>query len=86
MDLSMVHPAERHRKFVTNLAAQRPGLREPKMMGIAGLASTDKAGLRSDELEMRLVAVTSRFADRQHAFVDAASGGVAGALDRTSIL
>jgi hypothetical protein len=82
----MVRPTERDCELVAHLAAQRPGLREPKMMGIAGLSSTDKAGLRSDELEMRLVAVTSRFADRQHAFVDAATGVVAGALDRTGIL
>jgi hypothetical protein len=41
------------------------------------LPPTDQAGLQRDELQVSLVAVTPRFADRQHALVDTAPEVVA---------
>jgi hypothetical protein len=81
----MVGPAQRHREFVAHLAAERAGLREPEMMGVRGLPPTDEAGLQGDKLQMRLVAVTPRFANRQHAAIIEASApalNLAGALAR----
>ena len=69
----MVGPAERHRELVAHLATERPRLRKPKMMRVGGLTPADKAGLRGNKLEMRFVAVTPRFADRKHAFVNAST-------------
>ena len=73
----MVNSAERHRELVAHFAAERPWLRRAKMMGIRGLTAANKAGLRGNELTMVLVADASRFADRQHAFVDAATDAAA---------
>jgi hypothetical protein len=73
VDLAMVNTAERHRELVTHLATERTRLRRAKMMRIAGLTATDKAGLRGNELKMRFVADAPRCADRKHAFVDAAT-------------
>ena len=69
--LPMVSAAKRHGVFVAYLATKRPWLREFEMMGIAGLTSANKTGLRADEFEVRLVAMAPWFADRKHAFVDA---------------
>src|SRR5947207_2040165 len=79
----MVSPAERHREFVADLATERPGLHEPKMMGVRGLPPTDEAGLRGDELEMRFIAVTPRFANREHAFINATTDATARVVDFT---
>ena len=77
VDLAMVNTAERHRELVAHFATERPRLRRSKMMGIRGLTATDKAGLRGNKLTMRFVADASRFADRKHAFVDAATDAAA---------
>ena len=82
----MVHAAERDRKLVADLAAERAGLREPKMMGVCGLPPADKAGLQGDELQVRLVAIAPHFADRQHALVDAVSGVATRTHERVRIL
>jgi hypothetical protein len=80
VNLSVVHAAERDRELVADLATERAGLREPEMMGARRLPPADKAGLQGDELEMFLVAVASRFADRQHALVEATTEVAARAL------
>ena len=49
MHLAMMHPAERHRELIADLATERPGLREAQMMGIGGLAAAYDAGLRRDK-------------------------------------
>jgi hypothetical protein len=77
VDLAMVNTAERHRELVAYFATECTRLRKPKMIGIRGLTPTDEAGLRGDELTMFFVAVASRFADRKHAFVDAATDATA---------
>ena len=53
----------RHRgtvELVTDLLSETAGLGEPQMMGIAGLPSTDQAGLFGDKPEMALVARATR--------------------------
>ena len=71
MHLAMMHPAKWYGVLVTNLASERTGLSEAEMMGIRRLAPADQAGVGGDELEVLFVAIASRLADRQHAFVDA---------------
>ena len=73
VDLAMVNSAERHRELIAHFAAERPRLRRAKMMGIRGLTAANEAGLRGNELTMVFVADAPRFADRKHAFVDAAT-------------
>ena len=41
----MVSAAEWHRELVADLEAEPAGLREAQMVGVAGLASADKAAL-----------------------------------------
>jgi hypothetical protein len=77
----MVNTTERDRELVADLATERTRLRRTKMMGIRGLTPADQAGLRGNKLTMRSVADAARFADRQHALVDAAPGRPRWALD-----
>ena len=51
----MVFAAQGHGELVADLASQRFRLGEFQMMGIAGRSFADKAWLRGDENEMRLV-------------------------------
>ena len=60
MSLPVMHPAERYREFVTHLAAQRPILCEPQMVGVARAAFANETGLRGDIFEVRLVSIASR--------------------------
>ena len=46
------------------------GLREPQVMRIGGLSAADQAGLRGDELQMRLVTQPLRLGDGELALVD----------------
>ena len=85
VDLAMVNSAERHRELVAHFAAERPRLRRAKMMGIRGLTAADKAGLRGNELTMGLVADAPRFADRKHAFVDAATDAAARVVELAGV-
>ena len=61
MDLPMMHPAERHRELIADLAAECPGLCEAQMMGVGGLAAANQTGLRRDKLAVALVAQSARF-------------------------
>jgi len=45
MQFAMVSPAQRDRELVAGFAAERAILCKSKMMGVAGLASADQAGL-----------------------------------------
>jgi len=59
VDFAMVHAAERHGEFVAHLAAQRPGLCEPQMMGVGRLAPAHHTRLR-DKLAVALVTQSAR--------------------------
>ena len=50
-------------------------LREPKMMGISGPASTNQTGLLGHELDVVLVAKPARLRMRQPALIDAVGNG-----------
>src|SRR5690349_21312248 len=52
VQFAMVRPAQRDRKLVADLAAQRSGLSEPQVVRVAGLPPTNQAGLGSDEGQM----------------------------------
>jgi hypothetical protein len=86
VDLAMVNTAERHRELVADFATERARLGRAKMMGIRGLPAADKAGLRGDEPTMFFVADAPRFADRKHAFVDAATGAAARGVKLAGVL
>ena len=91
MQLMMVVAAERHGEFVANLASQGSRLREFQVMGIAWRALADQAGLRADECEVGLVAVSRRPAQRGHLFFgvwplvfgDRGSGRLGGITNRS---
>jgi hypothetical protein len=69
-------------ELVAHLAAERARLRRAEVMGVRGLPGADQAGLRRDELAMCFVADAPRFADRKHAFVDAATDATARGAER----
>jgi hypothetical protein len=69
----MVNSAERHGELVAHFAAKRTRLRRTKMMGIRGLPPANQARLCRHELTVFFVTDAPRFADRKHAFVDAAT-------------
>ena len=71
VDGAMMAAAERHRELIADLTAERPRLHEAQMMGVAGRAAADQAGLRSHEPQVLLVAVAARFGDGKRALVDA---------------
>ena len=68
MQLLMMLTAERHGKFVADLAPERSRLGKFEMMGIAGRALADQAGLRCDKREMGLVALAAGFEQRGSLF------------------
>ena len=70
VDLSMVTAAQRDGEFVTDLFAERPALGEAEVMGIAGYASADQAGLLRHVFEMSPVTDPPWLRKREHAFVD----------------
>ena len=61
MHLAMVGSAERHRKFVADFAAERPGLGEAQVMGVGRLPRAYQARLGGYKLPMELVAQSARF-------------------------
>src|ERR1700733_7781432 len=60
MQFAVMEPADRDRVFVTDLAAQRARLSEPKVMGFSRRSAADHAGLHSDVRAVLLVAQANR--------------------------
>ena len=60
MDLAVVSPAQRHGELVADLAAERPMLRKPKVVGVRRLAAADQTRLLGDEPDMVLVTNAAR--------------------------
>ena len=71
-----MRPAERDREFIADLAPHRAGLSEPKMVGVSGASAANQARLRCNELEMAFIAMPTRLADRELAFLDFGGGSV----------
>src|SRR5262245_47138512 len=67
----MVPSAERDSELVTDLAPQRTGLGESKMVGVRGLAAAHEARLLGDIAKVPPVAIAARRGDREDALVDA---------------
>ena len=61
----MVVTAQRHRKFVADLASKGSRLSEFQMVGIAGRALADQAGLRAYKCQVGLVAASDLLAQRR---------------------
>src|SRR5258708_30026169 len=68
--------AQRHREFVAHLAPHRPELGEAQVVGVGGAPPANQTRLRCHEFEMILVALPTRLADREFAFVDFGGRGV----------
>jgi hypothetical protein len=66
-----VSAAQWDREFVADLEAETAGLREPQMVGIAGLAPANEARLFGYEQQVGLVTQATRHGDRQHTLVNA---------------
>jgi hypothetical protein len=77
----MVASAERDSELVTDLAAERAGLGESKMVGVRGLAAAHEARLLGDIAKVLAAAIATRGRDREDALVDTlrlTSGNVVG--------
>ena len=70
MQLSMMTPAEGNGELVTHLEANGSGLAEAQVMRVRRLPTTDEAGLRGHELQMRLVAQPLGLGQRERTLVD----------------
>ena len=68
--------AQGYGELVAHLASHCTELSEPKVVCVGGASSADKAGLRSHELEVSLIAMPARLADRKLAFLDFGGSGV----------
>src|SRR5205823_5817445 len=66
---AVMHSAGRDRELVAHLSTERPNLGETQVMWIRGFAGAHKAGTRSDELQMGLVAVASDLRECQYGLV-----------------
>src|ERR1700746_2831076 len=66
----MVASAELDSELVTDLAAQRAGLGESKMVGVRGLAAAHEARLLGDIAKVLAAAIATRGRDREDALVD----------------
>jgi hypothetical protein len=88
MENSMMGPAKWDGVLVAHPAAERAQLREPKVMSIRRPPAACDARLRRHEPEVRAVAVTARFAERECAFDDMPRNGIPYPLftDRTQFV
>ena len=81
MQLSMVSPAERDGKFVTDLAPEGGALRKAQMMGIRGETFADEAWLLGDVSRVLSVSPPAGLRKGQDTFVDAdLMGSIGGSL------
>src|SRR5579862_992310 len=70
VDLAVVSAAERDGELVADLAAKRAALGEAQMVGVAGLAAADQAGLPGDEADVIAVADAAGFGEGEGGLVD----------------
>jgi hypothetical protein len=74
VEIAMVLSAERHGELVTDFATEGLGLREPDVVGVAGLGTAQEAGLRGHVPEVILVADPLRLLQKEGALVDRRPG------------
>lgn len=70
MQLTMMSAAKWYRELIADLAAERPLLREPQMMGIGRCSAADHTRLTHDRSDVLPITNTSRFGQGKYAFVD----------------
>ena len=71
MHRAMMPAAEWNRELIADLAAERAGLGESKMVWIGGLAAAQQTRLLGDIAQMLPVAIAPWGSDREDALVDA---------------
>ena len=76
MVVPVMGSTKRYSELVADLAPHGPGLGEPKMVGVGGASPTNQTRLRCYELEVHLIAMPTRLADRKLAFLDFGGIGV----------
>ena len=82
MQLPVMASAKRHREFIADFQANAAQLCKSKMMRIARLSPADKAWLRCNELQMRLVTQPFGLGDRKLALVDPIRNGIEAIWDK----
>ena len=70
VNLAMMSAAQRNREFIADLEAETAWLREAQMMGIAGLPTTDQAGLFGNKSQMGPIADATRLRNSELTLVD----------------
>ena len=70
MQLAMMASAKGNGELITHFETNGAGLGKAQVMGVCGLAATNEAGLRGDELQMGLVAQPLGLSEGKKAFVD----------------
>jgi hypothetical protein len=70
--LAMMSAAERHGELVAHLEAETAWLREAQMVGIAGLSSTDQAGLFGYKSKVDLIANATGLGKGERVLVNSA--------------
>jgi hypothetical protein len=70
MDVPVMSPAQGYRELVAHLEPHRARLGESEMVGVSGASAADQTGLRSYEFEVGFIAESTRFAERELAFID----------------
>jgi hypothetical protein len=70
MDFAMMAAAERDGELVADFAAECPALGKVQVVGVAGLAAADQAGLLRDEPEVIAVADAPWLWEGEGGFVD----------------
>jgi hypothetical protein len=86
MQGAMVGPAQGDCIFVADSAAECTRLGETQVMGIRGPSPADQAWLRRHEPKVGTIAVATRFAERECAFVDVPCHGIVGLPRRAELL
>src|SRR5262249_12725750 len=71
MHRAVMSAAERDRKLIADLAAERAGLGKSKMVGVRGLAAAHETRLLGDIAQVFPVAIAPRRSEREDALVDA---------------
>ena len=70
MVVPVMGSTEWYREFVADLASNRAGLGESQMVGVSGASAAHQTRLGSDKFEMAFIAMPTRLADRELAFLD----------------
>ena len=65
-----MNSAQGDREFIAHLESHRPRLSKSQVVGISGASPADQTGLRCHEFEVGFIAESTRFTERQLAFIN----------------